>query len=66
MTLLDTTETVNIVHGTQSQLVAFIVLNMWPSHFGLPALLAIVFFSKRIQRHPTFLNLCIAFILVGL
>jgi hypothetical protein len=56
---------VNIVQGTHAQLVAFVVLNMWPSHFALPLLLAICTFSKKVQRHPTFLNLCITFILVG-
>ncbi|KAJ7162568.1 hypothetical protein C8R43DRAFT_300835 [Mycena crocata] len=56
---------VNIVHGTESQLVLFLVLNMWPSHFGLPILLAIIIFSKRVHRHPTFINLCIGFILIG-
>jgi hypothetical protein len=56
---------VNIVHGTQDQLIFFLVLNMWPSHFGLPLLLAIVIFSKRVNRHPTFLNLLIVFIIVG-
>ncbi|PPQ75534.1 hypothetical protein CVT26_012524 [Gymnopilus dilepis] len=57
---------VNIVHGTHGQLIAFLVLNMWPSHFGLPVLLGIVFFSKTVHRHPTFVNLCVAFIIVGL
>jgi len=57
---------VNIVKGTHPQLIAFLVLNMWPSHFGLPLLLAIVLFSKRVQRHPTFVNLCVIFIIVGI
>jgi len=57
---------VNIVRGTHGQLIVFLVLNVWPSHFGLPALLAVVLFSKKIQRHITFINLCVAFIIVGI
>jgi len=56
---------INIVHGTKGQLILFLVLNMWPSHFGLPLLLALVL-SKRIQRHATFANLCAAFIIIGM
>ncbi|KAF8907218.1 hypothetical protein CPB85DRAFT_845294 [Mucidula mucida] len=58
--------TVNIVHGTHSQLVAFLVLNMWPSHLGLPLLLVIIFCSKKVQRHPTFISLCFTFMIVGI
>jgi len=57
--------TENIVHGTHAELIAFLVLNMWPSHFGLPILLAIVL-SKKVQRHPTFINLLIVFMIVGI
>jgi hypothetical protein len=57
---------VNIVHGTHSELIAFLVLNMWPAHFGLPILLAIIFLSKKIKRHPTFVNMCIVWIIVGM
>jgi len=57
---------VNIVKGTHSELILFLVLNMWPSHLGLPILIAIVLFSKRVYRHPTFLNLCVAFVISGL
>jgi len=57
---------VNIVKGTYDELIAFVVLNMWPSHLGLPILLAIVVFSKTVQRHPTFINLLIAFIVIGI
>jgi len=39
---------------------------MWPSHSGLPLLVAIVLLSKRVNRHPTFVNLCVAFIITGL
>ncbi|KAJ7499263.1 hypothetical protein FB451DRAFT_1204831 [Mycena latifolia] len=61
----NSTGPVNIVHGTESQLILFLVLNMWPSHFGLPILLAIILFSKRVHRHPTFVNLCAGFIIIG-
>ncbi|KAF4619886.1 hypothetical protein D9613_005429 [Agrocybe pediades] len=57
---------VNIVHGTHSQLILFLVLNMWPSHFGLPLLLSIVLLSKRVKRHATFVNLCVVFIITGI
>lgn len=56
----------NIVRGTHGQLIAFLVLNAWPAHFGLPVLLAIVFFSKKIYRHITFINLCVVFIIIGM
>ncbi|KAF7301609.1 hypothetical protein MIND_00726400 [Mycena indigotica] len=56
---------VNIVKGTKEQLVAFLVLNLWPSHFGLPLLLATILLSRKVHRHPTFINLCTGFILVG-
>ncbi|KAJ7237222.1 hypothetical protein B0H12DRAFT_1139520 [Mycena haematopus] len=38
---------------------------MWPSHFGLPVLLAIILLSKKVHRHPTFINLCVGFIIIG-
>jgi len=56
--------TVNIVHGTHAQLVAFLTLNIWPSHFGIPLLLGIIFLRK-IQRHATFINLCVTFLIAG-
>ncbi|KIK65632.1 hypothetical protein GYMLUDRAFT_240138 [Collybiopsis luxurians FD-317 M1] len=63
---LSATPTMNIVHGTHAELIVFLVLNMWPSHFGLPVLLAAVLFSNRVQRHPTFINLLIVFMIVGI
>ncbi|KAF9451747.1 hypothetical protein P691DRAFT_723570 [Macrolepiota fuliginosa MF-IS2] len=57
---------VNIVRGTHEQLIAFLILNAWPSHFGLPVLLLVVVFSKKVQRHITFVNLCLAFIIIGI
>ncbi|KAF5333689.1 hypothetical protein D9611_002278 [Ephemerocybe angulata] len=55
----------NIVRGTPSQLTAFLVLNIWTSHAGLPFLLAVVLLAKGVKRHPTFANLCIAFMIIG-
>ncbi|KJA24639.1 hypothetical protein HYPSUDRAFT_162012 [Hypholoma sublateritium FD-334 SS-4] len=55
---------INIVRGTKGELVLFLVLNVWPSHFGLPIMLALVL-SKRVKRHATFANLCAAFIIIG-
>ncbi|KAF4619541.1 hypothetical protein D9613_005428 [Agrocybe pediades] len=57
---------VNIVHGTHNDLVLFLVLNMWTSHFGLPLLVGVVLFSKTVKRHPTFVNLCVVFIIAGM
>ncbi|KAK7470996.1 hypothetical protein VKT23_002409 [Stygiomarasmius scandens] len=56
----------NIIEASHSELVLFLVLNMWPSHFGLPLLLAIVIFSSRVQRHATFINLLVVFMIVGI
>jgi len=58
---------VNIVHASNSHVVAFLVLNMWPTFLGLPLLLAIIWLSRgKIKRHPTFINQCVAFMLIGL
>jgi|ERR1700722_17231730 len=53
------------IRGTRSDLIAFLVLSIWPSHIGLPLLLAIVLLSKKIQRHPTFINMCVTWIITG-
>jgi hypothetical protein len=55
----------NIVNGTPGELTAYIILNFIPAHFGLPVLVALILFSKQVQRHPTFLNLLLAFIVTG-
>ncbi|KAG6881130.1 hypothetical protein C0993_002732, partial [Termitomyces sp. T159_Od127] len=55
---------VNIIHGTHPQLIAFLVLNIWPSHFAIPLLFAVIYF-KKIERHATFINLGITFIIAG-
>ncbi|TEB35553.1 hypothetical protein FA13DRAFT_1728387 [Coprinellus micaceus] len=54
-----------VVHGDYPQLITFLVFNMFSSHAGLPILLAIILIAKGVQRHPTFANLCVAFIIVG-
>jgi hypothetical protein len=54
-----------LILGNRSELIAWLVLSIWPSHFGLPLLLAIIIFSKRIQRHPTFISMCVGWIISG-
>jgi len=56
---------VNIVHGTHAELILFLILNVWPSHFGLPILLAVVLLSRRVKRHATFVSLMVAFVIIG-
>ncbi|KAH0587105.1 hypothetical protein H2248_005922 [Termitomyces sp. 'cryptogamus'] len=56
---------VNIIHGTHSQLIAFLVLNIWPSHFAIPLLFVVIYFRK-IERHATFINLGVTFIIAGI
>lgn len=53
------------VRGTQGEFIAWMVLNIWPSHIGLPILIAAIFLSKKVKRHPTLINLCCTWILVG-
>ncbi|CAK5262588.1 unnamed protein product [Mycena citricolor] len=62
----ETGPVVSLVEGTQAELDLFLFLNMWPSHFGLPLLLAVVLLSKRVRRHPTLINLCVGFVLIGI
>ncbi|KAH6881255.1 hypothetical protein BKA70DRAFT_1167480 [Coprinopsis sp. MPI-PUGE-AT-0042] len=54
-----------VVHANHAQLVVFIFMNMWTALLGLPTLLGIIVFSRRITRHGTLINLCAAFILTG-
>lgn len=56
----------NIVHANHAQLVVFIFMNMWTALLGLPLLLGIIVFSRRITRHGTLINLCATFILTGI
>lgn len=56
----------NIIRGTYPQLIAFLVLNIWPAYLGMPVLLAILCFSKGVKRHPTLANLLAAFIVIGM
>ncbi|KII95907.1 hypothetical protein PLICRDRAFT_34854 [Plicaturopsis crispa FD-325 SS-3] len=62
----NSTDPVNIIHGTHPELIAYLVLNAWPAHFGLPLLVAIMVFSKKVRRHPTLTNMCITWLVVGL
>ncbi|KAF9535001.1 hypothetical protein CPB83DRAFT_843316 [Crepidotus variabilis] len=56
----------NVIQGTHGQLVAFFFFHGWTTFFGLPILLGIMVFSKRVQRHATFINLSVAFLVIGL
>ncbi|KAF7433395.1 hypothetical protein PC9H_005345 [Pleurotus ostreatus] len=56
----------NIVNGNHSELIAYLVLNIWPSHFGLPLLLLVIMLSKKIQRSAAFLNMLVVWIIVGM
>ncbi|EIN10473.1 hypothetical protein PUNSTDRAFT_142483 [Punctularia strigosozonata HHB-11173 SS5] len=49
-----------------SRAIAWLVMWVWPSHFGLPLLAAICLLSGTVTRHPLFLNLIITEILAGL
>jgi hypothetical protein len=45
---------------------AFFVLWVWPSHVGLPLLVATVLFARpRVERHPAFINMCVTEIIAG-
>ncbi|KAL5527524.1 hypothetical protein ACEPAG_6325 [Sanghuangporus baumii] len=55
-----------VVQGNSATLVAWLVLNIWPSHIGLPLLIITILAAKNIRRHATFINLCVTWIIVGL
>ena len=55
----------SIVHATHAELVAWVVMNVWPSHLGLPLLISTILLSKNINRHATFINMCITWMIVG-
>lgn len=63
--LVESSGPINIVKGTHGQLILFLALNMWTSHLGLPLLLLVILL-KKIQRHATFINLLVSFMVVGL
>ena len=54
-----------VVHANHAELVAWIVMNVWQSHLGLPLLISTILLSKRINRHATFINMCITWMIVG-
>jgi hypothetical protein len=62
----NSTTTRIVVQANHATLVAWLVLNVWPSHFALPLLLLIITLSRKIQRHATFINMLIIWIIVGL
>lgn len=55
-----------VVHANHATLVAWLVLNVWPSHLALPLLLLTITLSKSIQRHATFINMLVVWIIVGI
>ncbi|KAL5487907.1 hypothetical protein ACEPAI_6015 [Sanghuangporus weigelae] len=59
-------DTQEVVQGNSATLIAWLVLNVWPSHLGLPLLIITILVAKNIRRHATFINLCVTWIIVGL
>ncbi|TDL29806.1 hypothetical protein BD410DRAFT_780299 [Rickenella mellea] len=55
-----------MVKANHATLVAWLTLNVWPSHIGLPVLVSVILLSRTIRRHATFINMCITWIIVGL
>ncbi|KAI5124754.1 hypothetical protein M0805_005388 [Coniferiporia weirii] len=53
------------VQANQAARIAWLVLNIWPSHLGLPVLIATILLAKHIRRHATFVNMCITWMIVG-
>lgn len=44
----------------------YLALQIIPSHFGLPILVATFLCSKTAKRHPTLINVCISWIFSGI
>ncbi|TFK56127.1 hypothetical protein OE88DRAFT_712810 [Heliocybe sulcata] len=63
--LLDSLDGV-VVHGNHTLTIVWLVLNIWPSHLGLPVLVATIYLSRRVYRNPTFLSMCITWWIDGL
>ncbi|OCB87475.1 hypothetical protein A7U60_g5380 [Sanghuangporus baumii] len=59
-------DTRQVVQGNSATLIAWLVLNIWSSHLGLPFLIITISIAKNIRRHATFINLCVTWIIVGL
>ena len=55
-----------VVQGDSATRIAWLVLNIWPSHLGLPLLIITILIAKNIRRHATFINLCVTWIIVGI
>jgi len=53
------------VKANHAELVAWLVLNVWPSHLGLPVLVCTILLSRKIHRHVTFINMCITWMIIG-
>ncbi|KLO16369.1 hypothetical protein SCHPADRAFT_823375, partial [Schizopora paradoxa] len=54
-----------VVKASHSELVAWLVLNVWPSHLGLPLLVATILLARNIRRHATFINMIVTWMIVG-
>ncbi|KAH8118481.1 hypothetical protein DFH11DRAFT_675552 [Phellopilus nigrolimitatus] len=54
-----------VVEANQAARIAWLVLNIWPSHLGLPLLIATILLTRNIRRHATFINMCITWMIVG-
>jgi len=57
--------TKEVVKANQAELVAWLIMNVWPSHLGLPLLISTILLARHIRRHATFINLCITWMVVG-
>jgi hypothetical protein len=53
------------VKASKAELIAWLVLNVWPSHMGLPLLISTILLAKNIRRHATFVNMCVTWMIVG-
>ncbi|PAV21144.1 40S ribosomal S7 [Pyrrhoderma noxium] len=62
-TSIDTAD--RAVIANNKLLTAWLVLNVWPSHLGLPLLIGTILLAKNIRRHATFINLCITWMIIG-
>ena len=58
--------TQEVVQANPATRIAWLVLNIWPSHLGLPLLIGTILLAKSIRRHATFINLCVTWIIVGI
>ncbi|KAJ7491044.1 hypothetical protein FB451DRAFT_1166349 [Mycena latifolia] len=64
---LVTQYTLHPANGTQAHrnglIVGFMFLQIFGGHIGIPLVLLTVAFSKNVQRHPTLINFCVAWLM---